>query len=208
MFLLENLLLSNDWKVKLLSGVNANEFKVKSISSPKLLHVATHGFFLPDKQITNLSDQSIPNEEIKKNYEQNQPYLRSGILLSGAQNTIENNLQGANNGIMSAYEAKNLNLDNTDLVVLSACETGRGKFVTGEGVFGLQRAFLEAGAKTVIMTLWKVDDQVTSELMGLFYTNWIGNKQSKREALKNAQISIKEKYHSPYYWGPFVLVGQ
>ena len=137
------------------------------------------------------------------------PLMRSGLLFSGAQNTIRGENLVGENGVLTSLEAKDLDLTNTELVVLSACETGVGDFVSGEGVYGLQRSILEAGAENVIMSLWKVDDKATQLLMTNFYTNWLEKGLTKREALKQAQITIKntDGYSSPYYWGAFVLIG-
>ncbi len=109
-------------------------------------------------------------------------------------------------GILTAFEAKDLDLSSTELVVLSACETGVGKVSVGEGVVGLQRAFLDAGSNSVMMSLFKVNDEATKELMESFYRNWMetGNKQT---ALIAAKKEIKAKYNQPVLWGSFILVG-
>lgn len=183
----------------------ATEKNLKSVKSPSLMHIATHGYFLQDAA-------SQPHT-FGVNIESagNNPLLRSGLLLAGAGNTVtgtgSTDLQSYDNGILTAYEAMNLNLDNTELIVLSACETGLGDVKNGEGVYGLQRAFLVAGAEALIMSLWKVDDAATQQLMSGFYSNWIklGDKQ---KAFKQAQLQLMNQHKDPYFWGAFVMMGQ
>lgn len=181
----------------------ANEEKFKSeTSDPGVLHIATHGFFLDD---LSDSEEVVYGVEISKAKEN--PLLRSGLMLANAENTITNAKQvsNANNGILTAYEAMTLDLDETKMVVLSACETGLGEIQAGEGVYGLQRAFQIAGAETIIMSLWKVNDDATQKLMTRFYDEWI-KTGDKFTAFKNAQLAIREQYDAPYYWGAFVML--
>ncbi|TRX01349.1 CHAT domain-containing protein [Flavobacterium gawalongense] len=193
-----------NWSVDLYSMSNASEDNIKKLNSPDILHIATHGFFNKnsetDKKGINISN--LINDNSSDN-----SYLKSGLLLAGAQNTLnEESLDSSNNGILSAEEAKGLDLKKTELVVLSACETGLGDNLVGEGVIGLQRAFMIAGAKSVIMSLWKVDDASAQKLMALFYTNWIKNKMSKSDAFYAAKLEMKKMYPQPYYWAGFVLL--
>jgi CHAT domain-containing protein len=190
--------------VELFSKANATEDNLKNIHSPDILHIATHGYFLSNND-TSKAKQSIANL-FDENYK-NDSYLKSGLLLAGAQNTLNGKQpENSNNGILTAEEAKSLNLKDTELVVLSACETGLGDNLVGEGVIGLQRAFMIAGAKSVIMSLWSVSDEKTQELMTMFYTNWIKNNMTKEEALYQAKIEMKKLYPQPYYWAGFVLL--
>ena len=195
--LLNDLLSTKSWKIDAFMLQDASEENLKKVNNPQVLHIATHGFFLND---VDLSDELESNEEsqLVKN-----PLFRSGILLAGAG--VQQN-SSPEDGVLTAYEAMNLALDNTELVALSACETGLGEVRNGEGVYGLQRSFLVAGARTVIMSLWQVDDDATQELMSSFYTKWISGVD-KFQAFRAAQLEIKEKYTLPFYWGAFVLIG-
>ncbi len=196
---IRDLLESYQWSVDLFEGKNALEENLKHSLKPKLLHIATHGYFQADSKYS-------PNQRGAENL-----LLRSGLMLAGAEtsyNQLEmiSDLSDQEDGILTSYEAMNLNLENTELVVLSACETGLGEIQNGEGVYGLQRAFRVAGARSLIMSLWKVDDEVTRYLMELFYKEWL-NTRDKYGALLHAQKIVKEKFPEPYYWGAFVIVG-
>lgn len=129
-------------------------------------------------------------------------------MLKGAGDIIAQNTHNYNveNGILTAYEAMNLNLSQTDLVVLSACETGLGDISIGEGVNGLQKAFLVAGAKVLIMSLFKVDDDVTRILMTNFYKHWLETNDI-RGSFTAARNIVRDKYPEPIYWGAFVVFG-
>ena len=193
-------------KTTSLLGNNATETKVKEIYSPAILHIATHGYFFAD--LSKIKTEKVLGEDITAAKEN--PLLRSGILLANCENVFDKKyhpLASNENGILTAYEAMSLNLDKTDLVILSACETGLGTIKQGEGVYGLQRAFLIAGAKCIIMSLWKVNDAATRELMTLFYTNYT-KSGNKPQAFLDAIKQVKVKYKEPYFWGGFVLLSR
>lgn len=198
---IKSILNKASWSTTVFTLDRASEENLKSISSPSILHVATHGYFIDNFEETSFLPFLDYNDVHKD------PLLNSGLLLSGSQNTINGNFfESIENGIFMSQEAKNLQLSGTDLVVLSACETGLGNFQVGEGVYGLQRAFMMAGAESVLMSLWQVDDEATNQLMTTFYINFIEKNMSKHEALISAKEQLKEKYSSPFYWAPFILI--
>jgi len=127
--------------------------------------------------------------------------LKSGLIFAGVKNEVVVD----DDGILTAREASELKLENTSLVILSACETGLGEVKNGEGVYGLQRAFLIAGAKSIIMSLWKVDDEATQQLMTMFYENY-ATTLDVRASFTKAQQRLRQKYPEPYFWGAFVLI--
>lgn len=180
----------------------ASEENLKSLSwkAPQVLHIATHGFFLPETD-------SMQNR-VGVNYSllADDPLLRSGLILSGGNYAWSGKtpIEGVEDGIVTAYEISQLNLSNTELVVLSACETALGDVKGSEGVFGLQRAFKMAGVKKLIVSLWQVPDKETAELMTAFYGYWLGGKKIE-DAFSQAQSDMRKKY-PPYYWAAFVLV--
>jgi len=136
------------------------------------------------------------------------PMLRSGLIMAGGNTAWQGKqtLEGKEDGILTAYEISQMNLSNTELVVLSACETGLGEIQGNEGVYGLQRAFKIAGAKYLIMSLWQVPDKQTSLLMTTFYKKWLEDKMAIPDAFHAAQKELREIGLDPYQWAGFVLV--
>jgi CHAT domain-containing protein len=202
------------------SGRDARKEVLEQMTSPRILHLATHAFFLNDIDynqysglfpamrgvggITSLEmelGQKTPEIKIPN------PLLRSGIVLAGANSSVYN-------GILTSEEILNLKLHDTEMVVLSACDTGVGTVEKGEGVFGLRRAFTQAGARGIVMSMWSIPDQETMELMTEFYKNITFKKMKKNEALRQAALHemniVKDRYgnRNPLFWGGFVYVGE
>ena len=202
---INKLLLNDKWQTTKLIGKKAREQRIKQIFNPDILHIATHGFFIP-----NVTPKQFGFVSYNFSLEYHAPMLRSGLILTGVSNPQDmfvDKGEKIEDGILTAYEATNLRLEETKLVVLSACETGLGDFRIGEGVYGLQRAFKIAGAQNIIMSLWKVDDQATQELMVNFYKNLL-QFNNLREAFRKAQQQLKKKFPHPHFWGAFVLLGR
>lgn len=199
---IDALLKNAGWESTLFIGEFATEDTVKKIQSPKVFHISTHGFFWTTPTSLNNSTDIIDKAATN-------PLLKSGILLyNGGElmQTLNINTVNKENGILTSYEAMNLSLDQTELVVLSACETGLGEVKIGEGVYGLQRSFTVAGAKCIIMSLIKVSDDITIELMENFYKYWL-QSGNKRDAFTKAKKELMKKHPSPKYWGAFIMIG-
>ena len=193
---LQKLFLTNQLSYNSLTGNDASEENFKKISgrSPKVIHIATHGFFNSKAQVGR-------NEEILSN-SSDDPLLRSGLILSGV-NSVKK--QDEEDGVLTALEISNLDLSNTDMVVLSACETGLGDIDGNEGVYGLQRAFKMAGVEIIVMSLWQVPDKETAEFMTLLYNEWL-SLDDIRLAFNKTQKTMQKKYkNEPYKWAAFVL---
>lgn len=201
-------------QVQCKSAENATEesFKVLSGTHQNIIHLATHGFYWSDTTAQGQKFFKQWRAFIADDYDGAKaidPLNRCGLLFAGANTALaghrERLNEGVEDGILTANEISTLDFRDADIVVLSACETGLGD-ITGEGVFGLQRAFKMAGAQTIIMSLWKVDDKATQLLMTEFYRNWMDRKQAKREAFRNAQNYVRRKYTSPVFWAGFILL--
>ncbi len=168
------------------SDAKASEARLRGMVSPRILHLATHGFFLGSYPGIN-------------------PMFRSGLALTNANVAVVTG--GQADGLLTAYEAMSLQLRGTELVVLSACETGVGEIHTGEGIYGLQRAFLQAGSRAVLFTLWKISDRATVVFMEKFYQHFL-NGTAAQEALRQTQLEmlLDPTWNDPLFWAGFALV--
>ncbi len=207
---------SSQWDYSILTDKAGTEESFKSLSGKKIktLHLSTHGFYYTPEEADSIGydflqiDNRIASAEDKA-------LTRSGLIMSGANHILEGEELPKNveDGILTAKEIADVDLRGLDLVVLSACQTGLGDIAQGEGVFGLQRGFKKAGANSILMSLWEVDDKATQILMTQFYRNLLSG-QSKRQSLLNAQKNLREYrnangeqcYNSPKYWAAFILL--
>lgn len=198
-------------KVTLLKGDQANETSFKNLngfSSPYILHLATHGYFFPNPVQEKPRNFELMSTVKKTVYKWAQdPLLRSGLILAGANKAWKNSAlmtDSTEDGILTSMEVANVDLSNCKLAVLSACETGLGDINGSEGVFGLQRGFKLAGVKNIIMSLWKIPDTQSAELLTLFYDNCFTGL-TVFESLKQAQLVMSKKYPA-FYWAGFMLL--
>ena len=206
------ILTAQDIPVTTYGDVNATEESFKALSGKhnSIIHIATHGFYWSDSTAKEEIYFAQRASTIKKDkHTQIDPLSRCGLLFAGANNSLEGNrnqiANSAQDGVLTAKEISTMDLHGTDIVVLSACETGLGE-ISADGVMGLQRAFKMAGVKTILMSLWQVDDDATKMLMSAFYRYWIGEKQAKRDAFRKAQNDVRAKYNSSEYWAGFILL--
>ncbi len=196
---ISTMLSASGWDVKSLLQRKASEASTKAVFQPTVLHIATHGFFSDHDPI------------IAKITPGNSPMFKSGLFLRGVLDAYENYSKGVfqdpkNDGILSSYDAMNLNLIGTRLVVLSACETSLGDIEVGEGVYGLQRAMITAGAENLITSMTKVNDEATQVLMQYFYEQFL-KTDNVLESFRDAQFRLREEYPDPKIWGAFLLTG-
>ncbi len=200
------------WNYALLTGDIGTEESFKSLSGKKVgtMHISTHGFYYTPEEADKMNYDFLRLDNRMASAE-DRALTRSGLIMSGANHILEGEELPDNveDGILTAKEIADVDLRGLDLVVLSACQTGLGDISQGEGVFGLQRGFKKAGARTILMSLWEVDDKATQILMTQFYKNLLAG-QSKHQSLLSAQKYLREaengKYNNPKYWASFILL--
>lgn len=192
-------------QAQVLTGSNATETAIKQANRPHILHLATHGFFLESPPLSPQDLQNNRGLNVNVPFAGENPLLRSGLAMAG----FNQRQSGEDDGVLTALEVTSLNLEGTELVVMSACDTGRGDILNGDGVYGLRRAFTLAGAHTQVSSLWKVDDSTTQQLMVAFYQNLAAGK-GRSEALRQAQLALMQENSRqiPYFWAAFVSSGE
>jgi len=194
-------------------GVDAREAKLKAVHSPRVLHLATHGFYFPDQDLNsrNSSAKLGPTRQLPyakwRNWEN--PMVRCGIALAGANHAVQITNALAEDGLLTALDASLLNLQGTELVVLSTCDSGTGEVKIGEGMMSLRRAFLIAGAQSVLASHWDISDKATTQLITEFMLRWQSG-ESRATAWRDAQLTLlhSKDFSNPYFWAAFTLTGQ
>ena len=201
----------NGFVVQDFDTIRATEESFKALSGQRksLIHISTHGFYYDEDEAENKAKHMrmmLMGENRPTNIE-DQSLLRCGLCFAGANQILQDSLpsSGQDDGILNALEIAQMDLRGLDLVVLSACQTALGDVVNGEGVFGLQRGFKKAGANSILMSLWEVDDEVTHIFMTEFYRAWTSG-MTKTQAMKKAQAIIQERYPDPHDWAAFILL--
>ena len=210
----------SDFKVQDCDTITRNQaseesFKALSGQRRSLIHIATHGFYYDTVKAKNMSEhlRLMLMGDDRPSHTEDRSLLRCGLCFAGANQFVrdmKNPAEDQDDGILNALEIAQTDLRGLDLVVLSACQTALGDVVNGEGVFGLQRGFKKAGAQSILMSLWKVDDDITALLMTEFYRAWTSSsgksKVTKAAALKEAQDIVKQKHPNPHDWAGFILI--
>ena len=197
-------------QAQLFLGLDATKERLLHLLTPGILHIATHGFFLGDEAAPagtrGAVEVGLPGHTDSV-LRPTDPLLRSGLVLAGAQAAKTGETRRPEDAVVTALELAGLDLWGTELVVLSACNTGRGDVKLGQGIYGLRRAFVVAGAETVVMSLWKVNDETTRALMESYYRNLRAGK-GRTTALREAMLALREKEPHPFFWAPFITVGK
>jgi CHAT domain-containing protein len=200
-------------------GAAATEAVVRSSPAPWVLHIASHGLFLGGESWAGAGGRSAPElaqrkgvlfgdfatESLKINGDPD-ALSRSALVLAGAARGDQAK-SAAEDGLLTGDEAQSLDLRGTQLVVLSACGTGQGELSVGQGVYGMRRSFLVAGAETLVSSLWQVSDEATGKLMEVYYQKLLVEKKGRLEAMQEAMQQMREQYRHPYYWAPFQVIG-
>jgi CHAT domain-containing protein len=207
-------LLGSDAVLRL--GPEAREAELKAVASPRVLHLTTHGFFLSDQEFKHTNSLAWssaftrlgpPKGGTPNDWEN--PLVRCGIALAGANHALQITNAIAEDGLLTGLEASLLNLQGTELVILSACDSGTGEVKIGEGVMSLRRAFRIAGAESVLASHWPVSDKATSRLITEFMRRWRAG-EPRAQAWREAQLELlrSKDFSNPYFWSAFTLTGQ
>jgi CHAT domain-containing protein len=202
--------------VRPLTGAAATEAAIRTAKAPILLHIATHGVFLDEQGAVGSRSTSepvgpqppVPASQVI-GYTSDLSLSRTALVLAGANHAADAD-GSAKDGLLTGEEARALNLFGTELVVLSACDTGLGSIKAGQGVYGLRHAFFVAGAETVVMSLWPVSDARTHGLMKSYYRLLLDGKNPRPRVrgLHEAMRLVKAQHPHPYYWAPFIATGR